>query len=728
VTPPKIVKFIWPLVTTALVIVHALGGCTHGVAPPAELDTKRIVAADGEPGNWLTHGRTYSEQRFSPLAAINTDNVGTLGLAWSYDLEMNRGAEATPLVADGVMYVTSAWSIVHAIDAKTGTKLWVHDPRVSREVGPKACCDAVNRGVALYGGKVFVGVLDGRLLALDAKTGAVAWEVVTVDQTQPYTITGAPRVANGLVYIGNGGAEYGVRGYVSAYDAQTGALKWRFYTVPGNPANGPDGFASDPVMARAAATWKGEWWAGGGGGTVWDAIVYDPEFEQLLVGVGNGSPWNHQIRSPGGGDNLFLASIVALDAKTGAYKWHYQTTPGETWDYTATQPIILADLTIDGRPRKVAMQAPKNGFFYVIDRTDGRLISASPFLEMLPAKDTPKGAPVAWAYAVDKTTGRPVENPEARYMNGAALIHPSMDGGHNWHPMSYSPQTGLVYFPIQDMPIDYATDPDFVRREGFGNLGVVISTFPDDPQVRKAISNAFTAALLAWDPVSQKEIWRAKRRGPSNGGTLAVAGGLVFQGTVEGNFLAIDARTGKELWSYDSQAAPMAGPISYEFDGEQYVAVTASYGTAFFLINGVFAPKEGSPINARVNTFKLGGVAPKPAIAFTKIPTPRPPVITVTPAAYQKGAQLYDTYCLTCHGIAAITGGVTPDLRKSVRLQSEALWKGAVVDADLAAMGMPRFERHVSPADAELIRAYVARQAAMLYDEEQVAPVTAKRP
>ena len=359
---------------------------------------------------------------------------------------MNRGPEATPLVADGVMYVTSAWSIVHAVDAKTGTKLWVHDPRVSREVGPKACCDVVNRGVALYGGRVFVGVLDGRLLALDARTGAVAWEVVTVDQTQAYTITGAPRVANGLVYIGNGGAEYGVRGYVSAYDAQTGALRWRFYTVPGDPAKGPDGVASDPVMARAAATWKGEWWAGGGGGTVWDAIVYDPEFDQLIVGVGNGSPWNQQIRSPGGGDNLFLASIVALDAKTGAYKWHYQTTPGETWDYTATQPIMLADLTIDGTPRKVAMQAPKNGFFYVIDRTDGRLISASPFLEMLPAKDTPKGAPIAWAYAVDKTTGRPVENPEARYMNGVALIHPSPDGGHNWHPMSYSPADGPCVF------------------------------------------------------------------------------------------------------------------------------------------------------------------------------------------------------------------------------------------------------------------------------------------
>ena len=310
------------------------------------------------------------------MTKVSTETVGRLGLAWTYEMRTNRGAQATPLVADGVMYVTSAWSLVYALDAATGAERWVYDPKVDRSVGAKACCDVVNRGVALHDGKVFVGVIDGRLVALDAKTGSVAWETVTVDQSQPYTITGAPRAANGLVYIGNGGAEYGVRGYVSAYETSTGKLRWRFYTVPGDPSKGPDNAASDPVMARAAATWNGQWWALGGGGTVWDAIVYDADFNQLIVGVGNGSPWNQQIRSPGGGDNLFLSSIVALDAATGAYKWHYQTTPGETWDYTATQPIVLAELTIDGKPRKVAMQAPKNGFFYVVDRENGQLISA----------------------------------------------------------------------------------------------------------------------------------------------------------------------------------------------------------------------------------------------------------------------------------------------------------------------------------------------------------------
>jgi PQQ-dependent dehydrogenase (methanol/ethanol family) len=704
-----------------------IGGLTAGAASerrPADVDTARILKADAEPGNWLTHGRTYGEQRFSPLKAINPETVGRLGLAWSYDLELGRGAEATPLVVDGTMYVTSAWSLVHAIDAQTGKRRWVYDPKVDRAVGAKACCDVVNRGVAVYSGKVFVGIIDGRLVALDARNGSVVWETVTVDQSQSYTITGAPRAANGLVYMGNGGAEYGVRGYVSAYDTETGALRWRFYTVPGDPSKGPDGAASDGIMAKATATWNGEWWRGGGGGTVWDAIVYDPEFDQVLVGVGNGSPWNQQIRSPGGGDNLFLASIVALDAKTGAYRWHYQTTPGETWDYTATQPIILADLVIDGAPRQVAMQAPKNGFFYVVDRTNGKLISAKPFLEMREAKDTPEGAPLAWAYAVDPATGRPLENPAARYARGTVLVHPNPDGGHNWHPMSFSPQTGLVYLPMQDMAIDYAQPAAWKRQEGLQNIGVFIGAFPDDPQARRAIRNSTVAALLAWDPVEQREVWRAQRRGPWNGGTLAVAGGLVFQGTVDGQFLAMEARTGRELWSYDNQAATLAGPITYEVGGEQYVAVPAGYGTAFFLIEGFFAPKEGAPINARVYAFKLGGSAPRPEIPLRRIPTPKPPVVTTTTDEYALGTGLYDHYCLTCHGIAAITGGVLPDLRKSGRLQDAGLWKRAVVDGDLASLGMPRFRPYVSPKDAELIRAYVARQAAMLFEEEAARATT----
>ena len=382
--------------------------------------------------------------------------------------------------------------------------------------------------------------------------------------------------------------------------ASTGKLAWRFYTVPGDPSKGPDDVASDPIMARAAATWNGQWWKVGGGGTVWDAIVYDPEFKQLIVGVGNGSPWNQQHRSPGGGDNLFLASMVALDAATGAYKWHYQTTPGETWDYTATQPIVLADLQIDGKARKVAMQAPKNGFFYVVDRENGRLISARPFVPMSQAKDTPAGMPISWAYDVDVATGRPVENPEARYRGKPALVRPGPSGAHNWHPMSYSPETGLVYLPAQDNALGYAHDPALDVREGFDNIGVAIDPLPDDEAVRAAIRSASKGMLLAWDPVAQRQVWRSDRTGPWNGGTLATAGGLVFQGTGDGQFLALDAKTGKTLWSADNQAATLAGPISFAVGDEQYVAVTAGYGGSFFLIDSFLGPAQGNPLNGRV--------------------------------------------------------------------------------------------------------------------------------
>jgi quinohemoprotein ethanol dehydrogenase len=684
------------------------------------VDTQRILRADDQPGNWLTHGRTYSEQRFSPLTAIRKDNVGRLGLAWSYELKSSRGAEATPLIVDGVMYTSSAWSIVHAIDAATGRELWVYDPAVDRSVGAKACCDTVNRGVAFYAGKVFVGVLDGRLEAIDSGTGKRVWSTVTVDQSNAYTITGAPRAANGLVYIGNSGAEYGVRGYISAYDVESGALRWRFYTVPGNPAKGPDGAASDSVMAMAAATWTGEWWQMGAGGTVWDAIVYDADFDQLIIGVGNGSPWNHRVRSPGGGDNLFLASIVAVDAKTGKYRWHYQTTPAETWDYTATQPIILAELTIDGRRRKVAMQAPKNGFFYVVDRTNGKLISAKPFIHMAKTADTPKGAPISWAYAVDPVTGRPLENPEARYADTLVTIHPSAGGAHNWHPMSYSPQTGLVYLPMQDGAVTLGAESPFVHRAGVWNLGIARVPFTDDLKARQLMKNSAIAALVAWDPVAQKAAWRIERRSAWNGGTLATAGGLVFQGLIDGRFLALDAATGKELWSFDNQAATLAGPVSYEVNGEQYVAVLAGYGSVFYLAFGFGAPKEGGPINARVYAFKIGGNAPPPVIELQRIPTAKPPEIVATPEEYRRGSEIYTGLCQMCHGRGVVTGGVLPDLRKSPRLQDREAWRRAVVEGDFSPRGMPVFRNLITADDAEAIRAYVARQAQFLYDEEQM--------
>ena len=698
-------------------ILATVASCTRSVRPPGDVDTARIVAADDEPGNWLTHGRTYGEQRYSPLRAIDTGSVKRLGLAWSYDLAMNRGAEATPLVVDGVMYVTSAWSIVHAIDARLGTRLWMHDPKVDRAVGAKACCDVVNRGVAVYGGKVFVGVIDGRLVALDAATGSVAWETVTVDQSQAYTITGAPRAANGLVYIGNGGAELGVRGYVSAYDANTGSLEWRFYTVPGDPAKGPDGAASDPVMARASKTWTGEWWAGGGGGTAWDAIVTTRN-STLLVGVGNGSPWNQQVRSPGGGDNLFLSSIVALDAKTGAYRWHYQTTPGETWDYTATQPIMLADLTIDGRPRKVAMQAPKNGFFYVSIAPTESSSRQAPFSRCCLRATRRRVRPAG-------LHGRRRDRPAYRERR-SAIQEPGC--AHTSGPRR---RTQLAPDVLQSA--DRACVPSHAgsgyrvhARSGVhaargvqqcrGAHRVVPGRSPG-PEVDSEQRQGGAARLGPCDTeggMESRASWSVEWRHTDRGGRLGVPGHrrrtLPRARREDGRGAVVVRQPGR-------RASP--GRSAMKWTANSHCAVPAGYGTSFFLISGFFAPKEGANVNARVYAFKLGGTASKPRIDFARIPTPRPPVLSVTADEYQRGAQLYEDYCLGCHGIAAITGGVLPDLRKSGRLHNGDLWKRAVVGAELAAQGMPRFERYVTAADAELIRAYVARQAAMLYEEEQ---------
>lgn len=696
-----------------------------GARGPAAVDEARIVAADREPGEWMSHGRTYSEQRFSPLDAINAENVDELGLAWSYELSSNRAASATPIVVDGVMYVTSAWSIVHALDAATGAEKWVYDPEVPRERGQYACCDVVNRGVAVWNGKVYVATIDGRLVALNAANGAEVFDVVTVDQARPYTITGAPRAAAGMIFIGNGGAEYGVRGYVSAYDAETGALRWRFYTTP-NP-EAPDEAASDAVREVALATWnpQGAWLQSGGGGTVWDAIVYDPEQNALWVGVGNGAPWNQAVRAPdrpnANDDNLYLASIVKLSAETGEYECHYQTTPGETWDYTATQPIMLADLTIDGRARQVAMQAPKNGFFYVLDRADCGLISASPLIAMGPTSaNAPPGTPMTWSTGEVDAQGRPIENPGARFTAGTALVAPSSFGVHNWHPMAMSPQTGLVYIPIQESVMDFTTDPAFQYRPGRWNTGTTHFPLPDSEAVRAAARNSLTGALIAWDPVARREAWRRPLSGPWNGGALATAGNLVFQGTVDGHIKAYNAQTGAELWSFNNQAATLAGPISYEVDGQQYIATLASYGTVFFLNAGFAAPQEGHNLNGRVNVFRIGGTASLPPLDLARLPMPEPPNLRLSAAAMAQGSGLYNVHCAVCHGAAAVTGGVLPDVRRSTALADAGAWR-EIMHGGRTALGMPNFEEWVSPAEAELIRAYVAAQARPLYEREQAA-------
>ena len=670
-------------------------GCQPGGSQHAtrEITDARLQTANQDTSNWLTHGRTYSEQRFSPLTQINEGNVQRLGLVWNKELGTRRGLEATPIVLDGVLYTTSTWSVVHAIDAHSGETLWTFDPQVPRTHARFICCDVVNRGVALYRGKNFVGTLDGRLIALDAETGDLVWETVTVDQSKPYSITGAPRVVKGMVVIGNGGAEYGVRGYVSAYDAETGVLRWRTYTVPGDPSLG---FESE-AMEKAAATWQGEWWKAGGGGTAWDAIVYDPELDLVYVGTGNGSPWPRDLRSPGGGDNLYLASILALRADDGTLVWHYQTTPGDNWDYTATQPIILADLEIDNRTRKVLMQAPKNGFFYVLDRESGELISAELFVR------------VSWTTGIDYETGRPIESPAAYAGKDAVLVSPGPQGSHNWHPMAYNPTTGLVYLPAKEgNRYLYTVNAEWRSNALTWNAG---KDHRYDGPLRDELTASPPAVglLIAWDPIEQREVWRVEHPVRESGGVLTTAGNLVFQGRSDGLFVVYRATDGQRLWEFDAGTGILAPPVTYYLDGTQYITLMVGWGGPMGVIN----PQGLGPVKiglGRILTFALDGSAELSVLPYGHTDPPTPAIqMDASPAMVQEGALLYKQLCYMCHGVDAVAG-VLPDLRyttEAVHQQFETI----VLDGALEPLGMPSFAGLLTSDQVKEIQAYVLSQA-----------------
>jgi quinohemoprotein ethanol dehydrogenase len=681
---------------SARVIIFASFTASAGAAGTA-VDGPRLAAASSETANWLQHGRTQDEQRYSPLDQIGTQNVKDLGLAWYLDLGSQRGLEATPLVVDGVLYFTGEWSAAYAVDARTGKLLWKNDLKVDRDRGQYACCDVVNRGMAMWNGKLFVGTLDGRLVALDAATGSVVWDKLTVDLSKPYTITGAPRVVNGKVIIGNGGAEFGVRGYVSAYDAETGEMAWRFYTVPGDPANPPE----SPTVEMAAKTWdpSGKFWEVGGGGTVWDSMAYDPELDLLYIGVGNGSLWNKHLRSPAGGDNLFLSSMVALRPSTGEYVWHYQTTPGDGWDYTATQHMILADIEIDGTPRKVIMQAPKNGFFYVLDRTTGKLISAENYVH------------VSWAEKIDLQTGRPVETYNS-YKDGPVYQFPSPMGGHNWQPMCFHPKTGYVYIPARELAMMYRGDDEFVYNPKFWNVGmdvmkdVTVPAWLSRDLVKKVGAATSQGFLLAWDPVAQKEVWRHNSESPWNGGALCSGDGLVFEGTARGFLDAYDAASGKRLWHYDVQQGVIGSPITYTVDGEQYVSVLVGWGGAFGLSFGFASNTREMPsTQGRLMTFKLGGTAQLPPVERPR-PLPEPPEQTADGDAIAAGNKLYHTYCVYCHGPGAISHPNLADLRY-MNAETHQIFDGIVLGGAQRDRGMPGFSDTLNAEQVKQIHAYL---------------------
>jgi alcohol dehydrogenase (cytochrome c)/quinohemoprotein ethanol dehydrogenase len=689
--------------TIVVAAALALAGCGQGAAersaPATEGVTDAMIAA-GVGDEWLSYGGGYDEQRFSPLGVVNDSNVGELGLAWYADLDTARGQEATPLVYDGTLYVSTAWSMVKAYDARTGELKWSFDPEVPRKTLVRVCCDAVNRGVALYGDKVYVAALDGRLIAIDQETGQQAWSTTVVPDQDNYAITGAPRIANGLVLIGSAGAEYRARGFIAAYDWQTGAEVWRFHTVPGNPA---DGFESE-AMERAAETWGGDWWEFGGGATVWDSITFDPGTNLVYFGTANAEPWNPNVNNRGTGDALYSGSIVAVDADTGEYAWHFQETPEDRWDFDSNAQITLADIEVDGEARRVVLHAPKNGFFYVLDAVTGEFLSGEAFGQ------------INWADGLDPETGRPNIVPEARYeQTGEVFIGtPGPYGAHTWHPMSYSPQTGLMYIPANNTIQAYLADEDFEGSDIGMQLGLDVAPVatPADTEVREEILAAMTGYLLAWDPVAQKEVWRVDYPGPSNGGTLSTAGNLVFQGTASGEFRAYAADSGEQLWSFPSQTGIIAAPMTYSIDGEQYVAILVGWGGLWDVNWGISATKSGyTPNISRMMVFKLGanGELPEPPPLAERVLDP--PAFKGTEEQAARGADLYGRYCSACHGDAAIAGVLNPDLRHSATLTSVDAIRSIVVEGALEHNGMVSFESAIDAASAESIRQYLIKRA-----------------
>ena len=655
--------------------------------------TRYLDQSDGR--DWPGYGRTFGEQHYSPLTQVNHATIGRLNLDWSLDLGPENSA-TQPIEVDGTLYFATGYSLVHAVDVRTGKLLWKFDPQAAEVSGLNLRWGWGSRGIAWWDGKILTGTQDGRLIAIDASTGKQVWSVQTLEPNMPAFISGAPRVFGGKVIIGFASDTGAVRGYVTAYDASTGRKLWRFYTVPGNPA---DGFES-PIMEKAAKTWAGEWWRFGGGGTVWNAMAYDVETDTVYIGTGNGYPVNRRVRSRGQGDNWFIASIIALNGSTGEYRWHYQVNPGESWDYDDTMDIELADLMIHGKKRKVLLQAPKNGFFYVIDRTNGQLISAEPF------------AKVTWAKRIDLRTGRPVQPPSSQFPNGSvARIWPSIGGAHGWAPMAYSPRSGLTYIPMKDSGLkiwDRDIDASHWEAPTDRRFDSAIEAAPD-----KGGEDAY---LVAWNPITQKAAWKLPRPTNSNGGVLATAGDLVFQGTVDGLFKAYSASDGRTLWQFDAQAPLYAPPISYRVGDVQYVTVLTGLGTQSALVRGQadadkyhLNPREQA---RRVLTFSLRGTATLPPTIHSSA-VPEDPTYRSNEEVAELGRAIYQVHCSRCHGWQVIASIHAPDLRRSAIPLSDSAFAAVVRDGSLAAQGMPTFAEFSADQLGEL-REYIRAAAADL--------------
>jgi quinohemoprotein ethanol dehydrogenase len=727
-TRPAAVGLSLATVLTAALLLAACGSnapapAPQASAPPAaRVDLGRLQSLDKEPGAWLTTGRDAGKTHYSPLEQINRQTAARLGFAWELKTGTNRGMEATPIVVDGVMYTSGVAGRVYALDAATGHLLWQFEPPLKLKNARGSCCDLVNRGVAVWKGKVYVGSFEGVLYALDARDGTVRWQVDTIEHGRAYSITGAPQIAGKVVVIGNGGAEFDSRGYVSGYDLETGRLAWRFYTVPGDPTKPYESKA----LEMAAKTWDpNRDFGGGGGGNAWDAIAYDPKTNLVYFGTGNGAPWNSAYRSPSGGDNLFIASIVAVNADSGEYVWHYQETPGDRWDYDATPPIMLATLKINGAERDVLMQASKNGLFYVLDRASGQLLAADKFVD------------ANWVTNVDLKSGRPAENPDSDYTKGKpVIVFPSGVGGHNFNPMSLSARTGLVYIPTVHSGEALLAAPRTPHLQERNNIGVQIAfatqllappeTLPAalrpvtaPSYLKKVPSLDMHASLKAWDPSAHKVVWEYRYASfMDHGGVLSTAGGIVLQGSVDGKLRVFNDNTGAVIKEIDTGSPLIAAPMTYTVNGVQYVAILAGSGGGGwnFWMPGNVAAVRGN--DNRILSFRLdGGATPMPPALGPVAPLPEPPAQAGTPADIAAGAGLFARNCGGCHGNA--DRAAVPDLRRSGFIHDPAAFQSVVRGGLLEKRGMPSWDDLLTASQVEQIRSNLISMARDAYARQQ---------
>lgn len=662
--------------------------------------------------DWPLIGLTHEGQHFSPLQQINDKNVQRLGLAWHVDMPSRAGLVGVPIVVDGVVYQSGQLSIVYANDVRTGRLLWSFDPqvRLDGELIPSLGA-RVNRGVAVWEDKVFVGTGDCRLVAIERASGAKAWDADVCVGDAKLTIAGAPRVANGKVFIGPANMDDGSRrGYLDAYDAATGKRIWRFYTVPGDPAQGFENAA----MERASKTFGKDYWKSTGGGSVVDGITYDPVLNLVYFGTTSITPNAPPDRGEGHGDELFGASVIAVNADTGEYVWHYQQTPVNGWNYDSFEPIVIAELPFGGKKRRVLLQAPKNGYFYALDARTGELLAADQY-----------GVRVNWSSSVDTSTGRPVVTPSAQYwLTGRAVVYPGVFGAHSLYPMAFSPLTGLVYISGWDngMIVTYERrKPD--EKTGIFELSSG-NTFFD----ALALDDEAKAPLIAWDPVKREIRWKLDEMPPMGGGTLATAGNLVFYGKGDGLLRAFAADTGTELWSVEVPGAVRSTPITVEVDGEQVVllSVGSDGGGAGLTMGNLAATEKTRQAPARLLAFKLGGSVQMPALepgnVFARPPLPRFPDDVV-----KQGAHTLLAYaCDFCHGGEKLQAnvGTVPDLRKSGAATHTAL-EAIVIGGAYKLRGMPQFA-DMPVSDLKLIQAFIIDRAWDAYDEQQRAKATAR--